>query len=729
MKKITILLLLLSGFGLFAQKKVAQKVQELMAQNAVFKPYSVLTSVSELPNTSSYNKVVSNATYAKLNTQRLTNLVANKDQYIEVAVPYLGSSVVVQLYKVNIFAEGFHVDTDKAKSIPYQKGVFYRGIVKGDLNSVVAFSFFNNQLNGIISNETVTNLVISKLDVKNNVSDYIIYSDNEMKIPNTFQCHVKESVLPTPTANKNNSQPQSAKCVTIYFEIDNSLYQSNGSDEAATSDWMTAVFNNVQTIYSNDGITVSLKSLYIWTTADPYEGIGTSSSDYLYKFNELRPVFDGDLGQLVGIDPGGLGGVAVGINGLCTQDNFSYSDVFFSYSAVPTFSWTIEVITHELGHLLGSPHTHGCYWNGNNTAIDGCGPTANSQYTEGSCDIGPVPSNSVKGTIMSYCHLVNGVGINFNNGFGPQPAARILDAIANSTCLSSDCLNTCINTVANIMATTTTSNSATITWTDLGGANNWQIAITPFGSTAVTWVPVSTNTYTAVALSPNTYYVVQVRPICDFGLTAPNEQTIVVTSTNYCTGIEITDTGGTTGDYTDSETYVRTIIPNLPNKKISVTFAAFDLELDYDYMHVYDGNTTSAPDLSSGGFTGSTIPGPFQSTAADGSLTLKFTSDGGVVAPGYIANVACLTSLANSTFEPNIDFSYFPNPTNGLVTIVSKTTISEVKVYNVEGRLLYQNKANTLDTKIDMSAFANGTYFFKLKFNDKEANFKMVKMK
>ena len=729
MKKITILLILLSGFGLFAQKKVAQKVQELMAQNAVFKPYSVLTSVSELPNTSSYNKVVSNATYAKLNTQRLTNLVANKDQYIEVAVPYLGSSVVVQLYKVNIFAEGFHVDTDKAKSIPYQKGVFYRGIVKGDLNSVVAFSFFNNQLNGIISNETVTNLVISKLDVKNNVSDYIIYSDNEMKIPNTFQCHVKESVLPTPTANKNNSQPQSAKCVTIYFEIDNSLYQSNGSDEAATSDWMTAVFNNVQTIYSNDGITVSLKSLYIWTTADPYEGIGTSSSDYLYKFNELRPVFDGDLGQLVGIDPGGLGGVAVGINGLCTQDNFSYSDVFFSYSAVPTFSWTIEVITHELGHLLGSPHTHGCYWNGNNTAIDGCGPTANSQYTEGSCDIGPVPSNSVKGTIMSYCHLVNGVGINFNNGFGPQPAARILDAIANSTCLSSDCLNTCINTVANIMATTTTSNSATITWTDLGGANNWQIAITPFGSTAVTWVPVSTNTYTAVALSPNTYYVVQVRPICDFGLTAPNEQTIVVTSTNYCTGIEITDTGGTTGDYTDSETYVRTIIPNLPNKKISVTFAAFDLELDYDYMHVYDGNTTSAPDLSSGGFTGSTIPGPFQSTAADGSLTLKFTSDGGVVAPGYIANVACLTSLANSTFEPNIDFSYFPNPTNGLVTIVSKTTISEVKVYNVEGRLLYQNKANTLDTKIDMSAFANGTYFFKLKFNDKEANFKMVKMK
>jgi hypothetical protein len=174
---------------------------------------------------------------------------------------------------------------------------------------------------------------------------------------------------------------------------------------------------------------------------------------------------------------------------------------------------------------------------------------------------------------------------------------------------------------------------------------------------------------------------------------------------------------------------VRTIIPNLPNKKISLTFSAFDLELDYDYLYVYDGNSTNATDLSSGGFTGNSfLPGPFISSAVDGSLTVKFYSDGGVVAPGYVATIDCLSSLGNTAFEPNIDFTYSPNPTNGMVNIASKTKIDEVLVYNIEGRLLYQKKMETLDTEVDMTAFASGTYFYKLKINNKEVNFKIVKM-
>jgi hypothetical protein len=270
--------------------------------------------------------------------------------------------------------------------------------------------------------------------------------------------------------------------------------------------------------------------------------------------------------------------------------------------------------------------------------------------------------------------------------------------------------------------------SATISWTDLAGTTSWQVAVTPFGDDNITWENVSTNSYIANGLSPNTYYVVRVRPICGFGLQAPNEQTIIVTGTSYCNGIEITDTGGVSDDYTDSETYIRTIIPNLPNKKIKLTFTAFDLEQDYDYLYVYDGNSTSAPDLSAGGFTGNSIPGPFVSSASDGSLTVKFYSDGGVVAPGYVANVACETSLSNTAFEPNIDFTYSPNPTSGAVNITSRTLLSEVLVYNLEGRLLLQQKTDAFQTKVDLAAFATGTYFFKLKFNTKEANFKILKM-
>ena len=93
-----------------------------------------------------------------------------------------------------------------------------------------------------------------------------------------------------------------------------------------------------------------------------------------------------------------------------------------------------------------------------------------------------------------------------------------------------------------------------------------------------------------------------------------------------------------------------------------------------------------------------------------------------------IPSLFCENALGNTAFEPNIDFMYSPNPTNGNVTITSKTILSEVLVYNIEGRLLYQKKTNAFDTKVDMTAFANGTYFFKLKFNNKEANFKILKM-
>jgi hypothetical protein len=727
MKKIITIIALLASIGSFAQREVAKKVGELIAKNTTFKHYSVFDASAATPG-ASIREVVDKATLVTLKTNQLSQLMAERKEYIEVEIPYQGELLNVQMYKVDIFANGFHTDTDKSKSVAYNPGIYYRGILKGDVKSLAAFSFFNGELNGIVSSKSLNNLVVGKLDRAGNTSDYIVYSDADMKIMNNFECHTKDEANRAPSTNRTAAGPQSTRCVTMYLEIDRNLYQANGSNVTTTNNWVTSVFNNVQTLYNNDGITVSLKSTFIWTTDDPYEG--DSSSDYLFMFNEVRPVFDGDVGQLLGIDPGGLGGVAVTIDGLCSQNNYSYSDVSSSYNEVPTYSWTIMVITHEFGHLLGSPHTHACVWNGNNTPIDNCGPFAIGEEGEGfSCMADPpiIPDEDIKGTIMSYCHLVSGVGINFVNGFGPQPAAAILNDVNTGTCLSTDCVNTCINRVAGITVSNVTENSATISWTDQGDSTSWQIAVNQFGGGTINWIDVSENSYIATGLQPNKFYRFRVRPICDGGLTAPYEQFVFVTATNYCNGVQITDTGGTTNEYTDSENYIRTIIPNLPDKKIVLTFTDFNLETDYDYLYVYDGNSTSATDLSGGGFTGTDIPGPFTSTASDGSLTIRFFSDGGVTEAGYVANVACETTLATTSVEPNIDFTYFPNPTNGLVSILSKTAITEITVYNVEGRLLYQKKAEALETKVDISAFATGTYFFKLKFNDREANFKILK--
>lgn len=729
MKKIITIFMLLASLGIFAQKGVARKVNELLSQSADFKRVSVL-AVSAGIESGDTRSAVEKATYAKLKTQDLTNLMAAKHQYIEVEIPYLDQSIVAQLYQVNPFSEGFHSDTDKGKNIAYEPGIYYRGIIKGDQNSVVSFSFFKNEIAGIVSGKNVRNLVIAKLDKPSNVSDYIIYSDGDLKATNNFACHTKDMKI-EPSANRN-PEGVSPRCVTMYFEIDYNLYQQNGSSTTATNNWMTQVFNNVQTLYENDDILISLKSTFIWTSDDPYDGNttggDTTSSDYLYQFNEVRPAFDGDVGQLVGIDPGGLGGVAVTIDGLCTQNNFSYSDVNFSFSTVPTYSWTVMVITHEFGHLLGSPHTHACVWNGNNTAIDNCAPEAlGNDWEGGECMTSPptLPSEAEGGSLMSYCHLLD-IGINFNNGFGPQPKAAIQTAIAGGACLSTDCVSTCINAVSDVQVAVN-GTSVTVTWVELGSATSWQVAVVPFSSNNPTWTNVTSQTYTTSGLNPNTYYRFWVRPICGGGLTAPNDRHVFATGAAWCNGITITDTGGANNEYSNNESYVRVIIPNLPNKKIQLAFSAFDLETDYDYLYVYNGNSTAAPDLTDGGIDGNEIPGPFTSTAADGSLTIRFYADGGVTEEGYVANVSCLNVLGTEAFEPNIDFAYFPNPTNGQVNITAKTPITEVAVYNVAGQLLYNNTINALDAKVDISTFSTGTYFFKLKFNEKEANFRILK--
>ena len=722
-------MLMFTAFAVSAQHKIADNVSTMLRNNVEFKNVQVLNQ-SATPPSDNVRKAVDGATTAKINSEGVNQIVANKYPAIEIEIPYSGKFIKVLLYKQEILADNFHVDTDKAVNVAFEAGVHYRGTISGNNTAVAAFSFFKNQMQGIVSADEINNLVIAKIDVKGNTEDYIVYSDSKLKVLNEFSCAVKDE----DTHNDSQETPQakeiqSTKCVTMYFEIDHDLYLANNSSVVETTNWMTGVFNNVQTLYENDGITTALKSIYIWTEQDPYEG--DRSSDYLFQFNEVRPVFDGDLGQLVGIDPGGLGGVAVTINGLCKSNNFSYSDVNYSYETVPTFSWTVMVVTHEMGHLFGSRHTHSCAWNGNNTAIDNCAPYAIGTTAEGaSCLQNPplLPTATVKGTLMSYCHLVSGIGINFANGFGPQPTNAILNTVNSRSCLGTDCITTCINTVSAITIEQGADGSATVTWTDDVSTGPWQVAVQPNNSSATpVFTTVSTNSLLLTDLLPNKFYSVTVKPTCAGALTASGRSFMFVTDVeNICQGTTLYDSGGQFSNYGNMESYVRVLIPNLANAKMKLTFTQFDLEDQYDFLYIYDGASISSPILTSQGLTGTTLPPTYTSTAADGSLTLEFSSDQAENGAGFKIQTDCVQELGVSNFA-NIDFTYYPNPSNGIVNISSKTAISSLQVYNLQGQLLYSNAVDSTDAKVNISQFASGTYFFKVDFEGKEVNFKILK--
>src|SRR5690606_29614902 len=341
MKHLLTLLTVLTCLCGFSQNKVSEKIAELKSARTVFQSFTVLDATAS-PADSEVETVVKDATYATLRRDEVNAIATNKYDAIEVTIPYGNSYKVVELFKVDLYSQNFQIDTDKNSNIQYDRGAHYRGIVKGDSNSLVSMNFFMDEFNGIISDYSDQNLVVGKIDSPNNTTNYLVYSDSKMVVPSGFRCDVKDDAEPMTHDHEDASRNTLiSKCVTVYFEIDYDLFLANGSNTTTTTNWMTSVFNNVQTLYANDQINVALSSLYIWTTDDPYQG--DSSFEYLAQFNEVRPVFFGDVGMLVGMDPGGLGGVAVVINGLCTENNFSYSDVNFSYNTVPTYSWTVMV--------------------------------------------------------------------------------------------------------------------------------------------------------------------------------------------------------------------------------------------------------------------------------------------------------------------------------------------------------------------------------------------------
>lgn len=430
MRKIITLIWVLFALPFFGQHKIAGDVEALVSRNTVFTHFSPLIINGNAKQAT--NKVVKNATYAVIDNEIVKRIADTQPQNIEINIPYNGHTIAVQLYRSDIFASGFHVDTNKKQAISYKKGAYYRGIIKGNSNSLASFSFFQDEMSGMISSPTLNNLIIGRLNREKNIKDYIIYSDGQLNIKNAFRCsvlesensHTKNAADNETTVFNNLNTPD----VKVSFEMDYELYRRNNSNEVKTVNWMTAVFNNIQTLFANDGISVSLASVFMWQSVDPYVN-NQDSYGYLDQFTLEAVSFDGDVAQLIGID-GGQGGLAY-LSGLCGNSNKSYCDVNLEFEEVPIFSWTVEAMTHELGHQFGSPHTHACAWNGDNTPIDVCGPMAG--FSEG-CDDGPVPYEE-QGTIMSYCHLVGGVEVNLANGFGPQPAERIINYLNSVWCL------------------------------------------------------------------------------------------------------------------------------------------------------------------------------------------------------------------------------------------------------------------------------------------------------
>ncbi len=433
MTRLSLLFFALCIWGMaLAQKGVADEVNRLKAEGQQFKEVSLLKFQTNDVHSRGLNLGgLKKGTVLTIDQEKIHDLFKGQNDYIEMSVPVSDrAEMKLNLYRHDIFTPDFALYTSEHpnQQANYTPGLYYRGTIDGDPNSIVAISIFNDEIIGLISNAN-GNYVLGRIE-NDRENKHILYNDSDLERKSDFNCSTVDDG-PGYTEEELSTQPHSrdaGDCVRVYIEIDDDIVTAKGGAVPATN-YITAMFNQSFVLYANEQITMTISQIYAWTTNSPYTG--TTASAMLTSYQDNTGEFNGNVSILVSYATSG--GIAV-LDGLC-QTNPDWRKCFASidgvYSNVPTYSWDVMVVTHEMGHVVGSKHTHACAWNGNNTAIDGCAGSV-----EGSCPLPGIPPQG--GTIMSYCHLQS-VGINFTLGFGPQPG----NVIRSRVNAAGNCLTTC----------------------------------------------------------------------------------------------------------------------------------------------------------------------------------------------------------------------------------------------------------------------------------------------
>jgi N-acetyl-anhydromuramyl-L-alanine amidase AmpD len=128
-----------------------------------------------------------------------------------------------------------------------------------------------------------------------------------------------------------------------------------------------------------------------------------------------------------------------------------------------------------------------------------------------------------------------------------------------------------------------------------------------------------------------------------------NNTPVITTVTS--TGGNFYDTGGASANYGDDERKLWLFQPSGGATSISMNFTSFNLEKNYDFMFIYDGNSVNSPLI--GKFTSTVTPGNINSTGS--SLLIEFRSDCATTSPGWAATYTTNAVVTPTTTTDNIN--------------------------------------------------------------------------
>jgi len=210
----------------------------------------------------------------------------------------------------------------------------------------------------------------------------------------------------------------------------------------------------------------------------------------------------------------------------------------------------------------------------------------------------------------------------------------------------------------NLAVTGISLNGGNLSWDNPGGAISWEYVVQTSGSPipAGAGTQTSSNTTNPITgLNPDTAYQYWVRADCGNGTFSAWSGPFVFNTLvppPACGGT-FTDPGGAAANYADNLDSTVVICPSTPGEVVTVTFTSFNTQASNDGLYIFNGNSVASPQFLSGNpagtvpgglagsYWGTTNPGTFTSSSADGCLTFRFRSGTTTNAAGWVANVTC----------------------------------------------------------------------------------------
>lgn len=261
--------------------------------------------------------------------------------------------------------------------------------------------------------------------------------------------------------------------------------------------------------------------------------------------------------------------------------------------------------------------------------------------------------------------------------------------------------------------------SANLSWSAVTNASSgYEISVFNEGDDPLSDPPVYTNnvasgdtTDTVTGLNPDTPYDAYVIADCAGGILSNASMITFTTNVISCPfpqNLMTSNITETTADLSWSGVTNAT-----EGYLISVYLEGDDPSVD---PSVYSNNIAS-------GETADTVDGLSPNTAYDAYVISNCA--GGIISNA--ATVTFSTLLLSSEDNAPVMVSIFPNPTEGIVTIISENNIQNIGISDINGRWLQYQTTSCQECNLDLSNFTSGVYFMVVNSEDNTTVYKILK--